>query len=82
MTRVKQQRLDLHMAYRGLEDLKERLGLDSSLKWHSFRIGSATKGNILGVRRSVMKKEGWFGDMLTLCDILVSATRKISSFNR
>ena len=46
------------VAYRGLEDLKERLGLDSSLKWHSFRIGSATKGNILGVRRSVMKKAG------------------------
>jgi hypothetical protein len=25
--------------------------------------------------------EGWYGDMLTLCDIIVSATRKMSSFN-
>jgi integrase len=46
------------VAYHGLEDLKERLGLDSSLKWHSFRIGSATKGNMLGVRRSVVKGAG------------------------
>ena len=43
------------VAYHGLEDLKERFGLESSLKWHSFRIGSATKGNILGMRRSVVK---------------------------
>ena len=46
------------VAYHGLEDLKERLGLDSSLKWHSFSIGSSTKGNILGVRRSVVKGTG------------------------
>ena len=39
------------VAYHGLEDLKERLGLDSSLKWHSFSIGSATKGNILGYEK-------------------------------
>ena len=46
------------MLWRITEDLKERLGLDSRLKWHSFRIGSATKGNILGVRRSVVKGAG------------------------
>jgi hypothetical protein len=43
------------VAYHVLEDLKERLGLDSSLKWHYFRIGSAPKGTFLGVRRSVVK---------------------------
>ena len=48
------------VAYHGWEDFKERLGLNSSLKWHSFCIGSATKGNILGVRRSVVKgAENW-----------------------
>jgi hypothetical protein len=46
------------VAYHGLEDLKERLGLDNSLKWHSFCIGSATKGTILGVRRTVVKGAG------------------------
>jgi hypothetical protein len=46
------------VAYHGLEYLKERLGLDNSLKWHSFSIGSATKGTSLGVRRTVVKGAG------------------------
>ena len=29
-----------------------------SLTWHSFRIGSATRGTSLGVRRSVVKGAG------------------------
>ena len=34
--------------YQSLESSKERLGLDVSLKWHSCRIGAATRGNSLG----------------------------------
>ena len=46
------------MMYQALEAAKERLGLEESLTWHSFRIGSATKGTVLGVRRSVVKGAG------------------------
>ena len=31
------------MMYRGLEDMKGRLGLEDNLTWHSWRIGAATK---------------------------------------
>ena len=34
--------------YQSLESSKERLGLDVSLKWHSCRIGAATRGDSLG----------------------------------
>ena len=44
--------------YHALEGAKERLGLEKSLTWHSFRIGSATRGTKLGVRRSVIKVAG------------------------
>ena len=44
--------------YQSLESSKERLGLDASLKWHSWRIGAATRGNMLGVRRTVVKAAG------------------------
>ena len=44
--------------YQALEDLKQRLCLDGSLTWHSFRKGSATKGNKLGVRRTVLQGAG------------------------
>ena len=44
--------------YQALEDLKQRLCLDVSLTWHSFRKGSATKGNRLGVRRTVLQGAG------------------------
>ena len=46
------------MMYRGLEDLKGRLGLEANLIWHSWRIGAATKGNRLGVRRTTVKAAG------------------------
>ena len=44
--------------YNSLEALKKGLGLDPGLTWHSFRIGSATRGTKLGVRRSVVKGAG------------------------
>jgi hypothetical protein len=36
------------MMYQALEGAKERLGWDRNLTWHSFRIGSATRGTVLG----------------------------------
>ena len=55
--------------YAALEDMKQRLVLDGSLTWHSFRKGSATKGNRLGVRRTVLKGAGkWKSDIIdTYC---------------
>ena len=51
------------LMYHALEDLKQRLGLDTSLTCHSSRKGSATKGNKLGVRRTVLKGAGkWRSD--------------------
>ena len=44
--------------YQALEGAKEKLGLDTNLILHSFRIGSATRGTVLGVRRSVGKGAG------------------------
>ena len=41
--------------YHSLEALKKKLELDDGLPWHSFRIGSATRGAKLGVTRSVIK---------------------------
>jgi hypothetical protein len=41
-----------------LEGAKKKLGLEDSLTWHSFRMGSATHGTSLGVRRSVVKGAG------------------------
>ena len=53
--------------YQALEGAKERLGLDKNLTWHSFRIGSATRGTVLGVRRSVVKGAGkWRSDCVDL----------------
>jgi hypothetical protein len=44
--------------YQASEGAKERLGLDRNLTWHSFRIGSATRGIVLGVRWGVVKGAG------------------------
>ena len=44
--------------YHSLESMKKELELDTGLMWHSFRIGSATRGTKLGVRRSVIKGAG------------------------
>ena len=44
--------------YHSLEAMKKELNLDAGLTWHSFRIGSATRGTKLGVRRSVIKGAG------------------------
>ena len=44
--------------YRELEDMKSRVGLLGNLTWHSWRVGSATRGNQLGVRRTSIKAAG------------------------
>ena len=44
--------------YQALEETKMRLGMDSTLIWYSWRIGAATRGNALGVRRTVVKGAG------------------------
>ena len=44
--------------YHSLESMKKELELDPGLTWNSFRIGSATRGTKLGVRRSVIKGAG------------------------
>ena len=44
--------------YHSLEAMKKELNLGAGLTWHSFRIGSATRGTKLGVRRSVIKGAG------------------------
>ena len=43
------------ISYQSLEHMKTRLGLGETLKWHGFRIGAATRGNGLRVRRTVLK---------------------------
>ena len=57
------------MMYRGFEDIKVRLGLHANLTWHSWRIGSASRGNRLGVRRTSIKAAGlWKSDAVdTYC---------------
>ena len=44
--------------YKELEDMKSRVGLQGNLTWHSWRVGSATRGNQLGVRRTSIKAAG------------------------
>ena len=44
--------------YHSLESMKKELELDRGLTWLSFRIGSATRGTKLGVRRSIIKVAG------------------------
>ena len=53
--------------YKELEIAKTTLELDENLTWHSFRIGAATRGNALGIRRTVMKKAGnWKSDAVDI----------------
>ena len=54
----KREAVTYSIMYQALEGAKGRLGLEGSLTWHSFRIGSATRGTSLGVRRSVVKGAG------------------------
>ena len=48
--------------YQALEGVKEKLGLEKNLTWHWFCLalgtGSATRGTVLGVTRSVVKGAG------------------------
>ena len=44
--------------YKELEVMKGKVGLQGNLTWHSWRIGSATRGNQLGVRRTSIKAAG------------------------
>ena len=44
--------------YASLEAMKERLGMEKSLTWHSWRIGGATRGTAFRVRRNVIKRAG------------------------
>ena len=54
----KEKAVSYAVMYHSLEALKKDLDLDPGLTWHSFRIGSATRGTKLGVRRSVIKGAG------------------------
>ena len=44
--------------YSSLEEMKTRLGMSGNITWHSFRVGAATRGTSLGVRRNIVKKAG------------------------
>ena len=44
--------------YKELEVMKVKVGLQSNLTWHSWRIGRASRGNQLGVRRTSIKAAG------------------------
>ena len=50
--RVKSMAASYAMMYQAPEGAKEKLGLDKNLTWHSFWIGSATRGSVLGVRHN------------------------------
>ena len=58
-----------NVMYSTLQDMKVRLGLSKSLTWHSSRIGAATRGTSLGVRRNIIKRAGlWKSDAVdTYC---------------
>lgn len=59
----KRKSLAYSSAHKGLELLKKELGLDPRITLHSPRVGSATEGARLGVRRSVLKEAGqWRSD--------------------
>ena len=55
---AKKRSVTYNAMYTSLESMKERLGLEKSLTWHSWRIGAATRGTALGVRRNIIKKAG------------------------
>jgi hypothetical protein len=54
----KREAVTYSVKYQALEGTKKRLGLEDSLTWHSFRIGSATRGTSFGTRRSIVKGAG------------------------
>ena len=51
--------------YTSLEFRKERLGLEKSLTWHSWRIGAATRGTVVGVRRNIIGL--WRSEAVDVC---------------
>ena len=55
--------------YKELDEMKVRVGLQGNLTWHSKRIGSASRGNKLGMRRTSIKAAGlWKSDAVdTYC---------------
>ena len=55
---VKRKAVSYSIMYVSLESVKTRLGMDGNITWHSFRVGAATRGTCLGVRRNVIKKAG------------------------
>jgi hypothetical protein len=65
----KRRAVTYNVMYASLVAMKTRLGMDKSLTWHSFRIGAATRGTLLGVRRNVIKRAGlWRSDAVdTYC---------------
>ena len=51
-----------------LEEMKVKVGLPGNLTWHSWRIGSASRGNQLGVRRTSIKAAGlWKSQPVDIC---------------
>ena len=44
--------------YKELDEMKVRVGLQGNLTWHSRRIGSVSRGNRLGVRKTSCKAVG------------------------
>ena len=56
-----------NVMYNSLEAMKARMDLDKSITWHSFRIGSASRGTSLGVSRNVVKRAGlWRSEAVDL----------------
>ena len=59
----KRKAVTYNVMYSTMQDMKVSLGLCKSLTWHSFRIGAATRGTSLGVRRNIIKRAGlWRSD--------------------
>ena len=58
---AKKRSVTYNTMYTSLEAMKERLGMEKSLTWHSWRIWAATRGTALGVRRNIIKRAGLWG---------------------
>ena len=54
----KRKAVSYNVMYSSLEEMKTRLGMNGNITWHSFRVGAATRGTSLGVRRNIIKKAG------------------------
>ena len=55
---VKRKAVSYSIMYSSLQSVKTRLGMDENITWHSYRVGAATRGTSLGVRRNVIKRAG------------------------